>query len=183
MDKNKMNIEQVSINLLKPYINNPRNNARAIKYLEKAIPEYGFTVPITVDEDYVIVTGHSRYLAAKNLGKAEVPIVVLSHLSDAKIKQFRIADNKVHEHTNFEFSAKDIERLSTLSEDDDFFKDVFSEFVDFDEGYDPDDEDEPEDEDYDDPDEDDEEDNDDEKDCICPYCLHEFYLDESLETD
>lgn len=179
----KLKIENISINLLKPYINNPRQNSKSIKHLEKSIKAYGFTTPITVDEDYVIVTGHSRYFAAKNIGMVEVPVVVLNHLTDAQIKQYRVADNKVQEHTEFDFSTAG-DRLKKLAEGDEFFSDVFNEFI-FDDINDENFDDEPEDEPEDPEDEDDDENEDleQEKECICPYCLHEFDLDESDESE
>lgn len=188
-------IQVVNINLLRPYTNNPRNNQKSIKYLEKTIQEYGFTTPITTDENFVIVTGHSRYFAAKNIGLSEVPIIVLDDLSDAEIKQYRIADNKVQEHTSFNFEGFE-DMMRNLTKEDDLFGDVFSEFVvqepeevyeeekeDFEPEEDYDEEDE---EDYDEDEEDeDEEDEEEEKDCICPYCLHTFDLHEAegIEPD
>lgn len=178
MDK-KVNIQQIPLSHLKPYINNPRENSKSIKHLEKSIKEYGFTVPITVDEDYVIVTGHSRYFAAKNIGLEEVPVIILEDLSDSQVKQYRIADNAVQEHSTFDFSGAEI-RMKDLAADDDFFADVFSQFAPESEVFDQADAEGP----YEDEEGDEEEDQDgddvsDEKECICPYCLHEFNLDEA----
>lgn len=174
-------IQVVSINLLRPYTNNPRNNQKSIRYLEKTIQEYGFTTPITTDEDFVIVTGHSRYFAAKNIGLSEVPIIVLDDLSDAEIKQYRIADNKVQEHTSFNFEGFE-GMMQDLTKEDDLFGDVFSEFVvsEPEENYDEEEEEDFDpDEGFEEPEEDYYEDEGEEKDCICPYCLHTFDLHEA----
>ena len=183
----KRDIQIVSIGMVKPYTNNPRENTKSIRHLEKAIKEYGFTTPITVDEDYVIVTGHSRYFAAKNLGLTEIPIIVLDDLSEAQIKQYRIADNKVQEHTSFNFDGHE-NFMQELTKDDELFGDVFSDFRIEDEEEDQEEEDDwnydTETDDEEEYDEDEEEDTDEEyKDCICPYCLHEFDLDEALEDE
>ena len=82
---------------LKPYENNPRNNDEAVEYVANSIQEFGFKVPIIIDNDNVIVTGHTRYKASKLLGLDEVPCIVADDLTEEQIKAFRIADNKVSE--------------------------------------------------------------------------------------
>jgi len=57
-----------------PYINNPRNNKNAVDKVASSIKEFGFKVPIIIDKDGVIVTGHTRLLAAQKLGIMEVPL-------------------------------------------------------------------------------------------------------------
>jgi hypothetical protein len=155
-------IEEVSLLKIKPYHNNPRLNAKSILMLEKAIDTYGFLVPIDVDEDYVIVTGHSRFAAAKKLGLAKVPVIVLRGLSERKIKEYRIADNTVAEFTKLDVEAK-YEQLSKYVQDDNLMAYAFPEVevkvptnfvtpVDLD----PIDKEE------------------ETTECICPYCYHEF---------
>lgn len=86
------------INEITPYEKNPRKNSKTVKLLVKAIPKVGFNVPLVLDKDGVIVKGHARYLAAKELGMSEVPCVI-SEADPESIRADRIADNKV-----FEFS-------------------------------------------------------------------------------
>ncbi|HXF87123.1 MAG TPA: ParB/Srx family N-terminal domain-containing protein [Xanthobacteraceae bacterium] len=57
--------------------------------------EFGFTNPILIGADDVIIAGHGRLLAAKRLGLAEVPVIVLNHLSEAQRRALVIADNKI----------------------------------------------------------------------------------------
>lgn len=90
-------MEWVDIDDITPYENNPRNNAGAVESVANSIQAFGFNVPIVVDSDAVIVTGHTRLAAARRLGLTSVPIVRATHLSPEKAKQFRIADNKVSE--------------------------------------------------------------------------------------
>ena len=60
-----MKIVEKNINEIKPYEKNPRKNDEAVKYVAKSIEEFGFKVPIIIDKDNVIVTGHTRLKAAK----------------------------------------------------------------------------------------------------------------------
>lgn len=155
-------IEEVSLLKLKPYHNNPRLNAKSILMLEKAIDTYGFLVPIDVDEDYVIVTGHSRFAAAKKLGLAKVPVIVLKGLSERKIKEYRIADNEVATFSKLDVEAK-YKQLAEYVKDDSLMAYAFPEIeievpTNFVTPVDLDPIDKVE----------------EVTECICPYCYHEF---------
>ena len=91
-----MNIKTVNLDLVKPYWRNPRKNESAVSAVMESIKKYGMNVPIVVDKNYVILTGHTRYKAMRALGMTEAPVVV-ADISEKKAKQFRIADNKAHE--------------------------------------------------------------------------------------
>lgn len=84
---------------LKPYENNPRYNDDAVEYVAKSIKEFGFKVPIIIDKNNTIVTGHTRYKASKQLGLKEVPCIIADDLTDKQIKAFRLADNKVSDYS------------------------------------------------------------------------------------
>lgn len=92
-----------------PYENNPRKNDEAVDYVAKSIKEFGFKVPIIVDKDNVIVTGHTRLKAAKQLGMKEVPVIMADDLTDEQIKAFRLADNKVGEMATWDFDLLNVE--------------------------------------------------------------------------
>ena len=98
----KMEIKMMNIDNIIPYVNNPRHNENAVDKVASSIKEFGFKVPIVIDKDNVIVTGHTRLLASKKLGLTEVPCVVASDLTKAQIKAFRIADNKVSEYSSWD---------------------------------------------------------------------------------
>ena len=83
---------------VKPYEKNPRKNSKTVELLCKVIPKVGFNVPLVIDKDNVIVKGHARWLAAKQLGMEQIPCVITDADPEA-VKADRIADNKV-----FEFS-------------------------------------------------------------------------------
>ena len=89
-----MKIEMRSINSIKPYPNNPRNNRKTIDKVADSISHYGFRQPIVVDANGVIIVGHSRFEAAKKLGMLEVPVHVADNLTEAQIKAYRLADNR-----------------------------------------------------------------------------------------
>ncbi len=84
---------------IKPYEKNPRKNDDAVPYVIESIKEYGFKVPIVIDKNGVIVTGHTRYKAASQLGLTEVPCIIADDLTDKQIKAFRLADNKVSDYS------------------------------------------------------------------------------------
>lgn len=112
-----MQIVNKNINELKAYENNPRNNREAIQYVIKSIKEFGFKVPIVIDTNNVIVSGHTRYEASKQLGLEEVPCVVIDDLNEQQVNAFRIADNKVAERAEWDWD-KLADELGTITDID-----------------------------------------------------------------
>ncbi len=104
-----LQIKQVNINAVKAYKNNPRNNKKAVKYVAESIKKFGFKIPIVLDNENVIVCGHTRLLAAKKLGITEVPCVIADDLNPEEIKMFRLADNKVSEKATWDIDKLGIE--------------------------------------------------------------------------
>lgn len=98
-----MNIVELELSELKPYEKNPRRNDDAVDYVAKSIQEFGFKVPIIIDKDNVIVTGHTRYKAAQKLELKTVPCIKADDLTEEQIKAFRLADNKVSEFSAWDF--------------------------------------------------------------------------------
>lgn len=105
----EMKIEYKNIDEVIPYENNPRNNEEAVEFVANSIKEFGFKVPIVVDKNNVIVTGHTRLKAAQKLGLSEVPVIYADDLTDEQIKAFRIADNKTGEKANWDLDKLKIE--------------------------------------------------------------------------
>ena len=91
----------MSIDDIVPYDNNPRNNSKAVEYVANSIRQFGFKVPIVVDKNNVVVAGHTRLMAAKELGLETVPAVVADDLTEEQVKAFRIADNKTAEQSDW----------------------------------------------------------------------------------
>lgn len=82
---------------LKPYEHNPRNNESAVDAVAASIEQFGFKVPIIIDQDGVIIAGHTRLKAAQRLGIEKVPCVIADDLTPEQVRAFRLADNKVGE--------------------------------------------------------------------------------------
>jgi len=96
MSKMELRVECWSLDRLIPYINNPRTHDHAqVAQVAASIDEFGFCNPILASADGLIIAGHARLLAAHKLGLAEVPVIVLSHLSDAQRRALVIADNQL----------------------------------------------------------------------------------------
>jgi len=110
-----MKIINKKINEIIPYHNNPRINDGAVNHVASSIKEFGFKVPIVIDDSNVIVTGHTRLKAALKLGLEEVPCIKANDLTPAQIKAFRIADNKTSDFAIWDFPLLDIE-LAELKE-------------------------------------------------------------------
>jgi hypothetical protein len=94
---NEIKIVYKNVDEVVPYENNPRNNDEAVSAVADSIRENGFKNPIVIDRNNVIVCGHTRIKAAKNLGMTRVPCVVADDLSDEQIRKFRLQDNYTHE--------------------------------------------------------------------------------------
>jgi DNA modification methylase len=111
-----MKIQMVSVDKIYPYKRNPRRNEQAVEKVAASIKEFGFKVPIVVDKESVIITGHTRLLAALRLGLKEVPVLVAGDLSPAQVKAYRLADNRVHEEADWdeELLALELGDLSKL---------------------------------------------------------------------
>lgn len=101
-------IKEVPIGDVKPYENNPRDNDGAVEATANSIKEFGWQQPIVVDKDMVIIAGHTRLKAAKQLGLKHVPIVV-ADLSEEQAKAYRLADNKTGELADWDMGLLDDE--------------------------------------------------------------------------
>ena len=112
-----MKIETRDVNSIRPYENNPRHNADAVDAVAKSIEQFGWRQPIVVDANGVIVIGHTRLLAAKQLGMTTVPVHVAEGLSDAQIKALRIADNATGDIATWDYDLLPLE-LKDLQADD-----------------------------------------------------------------
>lgn len=94
----ELEIERWPIARLKAYKRNAKSHPpEQIELLARIIKKHGFDVPIVVDGKGVIVKGHGRWLAAKSLGMATVPVIARTDLSPAEAAEARIADNRVAE--------------------------------------------------------------------------------------
>lgn len=104
-----MNIIVKKLTDITPYENNPRRNDEAVKYVAESIRQFGFKVPLIVDQNGIIIAGHTRYKAAIKLGIKEVPCIIADDLTEEQIKAFRLADNKVSEIAEWDMELLEIE--------------------------------------------------------------------------
>lgn len=100
-----------------PYEGNPRDNEAAIPAVMESIRQFGFKVPIIIDENDVIIAGHTRLKAAERLGMNTVPCIKADDLTPEQVKAFRIADNKTAELSTWDFEALNVE-LSEIEDID-----------------------------------------------------------------
>ncbi len=89
-----MQVELRSINDIRPYEKNPRQNDQAVDALVASLKAFGFRQPIVVDAEGVIIVGHTRWKAAQKLGLTQVPVHVATDLTPEQVKAYRIADNQ-----------------------------------------------------------------------------------------
>lgn len=120
-----MKIEYKKIGDLKPYARNPRKNDDAVDYVANSIKEFGFIVPVVIDNKNVIVAGHTRYKAAKKLEIEDIPCIIASDLTEKQINAFRLIDNKTQELSSWDY-GKLIEELTGLVDDIDMTQFAFA---------------------------------------------------------
>ena len=99
------NLKYLNVDDLIPYENNPRDNEEAVDYVAKSIEEFGFKVPIVIDKHNIVVAGHTRLKASKQLGLEKVPVIIADDLSDEQVKAYRLVDNKTGEFADWDFDA------------------------------------------------------------------------------
>ncbi|WP_143904094.1 site-specific DNA-methyltransferase [Tepidimonas thermarum] len=110
-------IERWPIERLLPYIRNPRTHSdEQIAQIAASIAEFGFVNPILVGGDGIIVAGHGRLAAARKLNLAEVPVVVLDHLTPTQRRALVIADNRIAENAGWDEELLRVE-LESLREE------------------------------------------------------------------
>lgn len=121
-----MNIIEKPINEVIPYEKNPRINDNAVPAVMRSIEEFGFKVPIVIDKNGTIVTGHTRLKAAKKLGMKTVPCIVADDLTPEQIKAFRLADNKVAEAAEWDMELlnKELDGIVDIDMSDFNFGDI-----------------------------------------------------------
>src|SRR5713101_7198928 len=108
-----MDVQLRLITSIKPYEKNPRLNDPAVEAVAASIREFGFRQPIVVDEEGVIIVGHTRYKAALKLGMEKVPVYVAIGLTPEQAKAYRIADNQTAALSRFD-EAKLVQELLEL---------------------------------------------------------------------
>ena len=109
-----LKVEDLAIQQLTPHQNNPRLHPKQqIDKLARAINDFGFLIPVVIDDQNIVLAGHARIEAAKQLALPSVPCVRASHLNETQKRAFTILDNRVAEEATWDFQllAKEVEFL------------------------------------------------------------------------
>lgn len=113
-----MQIKEKPLKDLIPYARNQRKHSEdQVKKIASSIREFGFKNPVIVDKDMSIIEGHGRCLAAEKLGLEKVPVIVADDLSEAQVKAYRLADNRLQDLSEFDMDLVSLE-LEELQEFD-----------------------------------------------------------------
>lgn len=129
-------IEQIEITDLIGYERNARTHSdNQIDQIVESIKEFGFTNPVLIDEDNVLIAGHGRTAAAQKMSLSQVPAIRISHLSDPQKKALRIADNQLALNAGWDLELlsqemKDLEidgfDMNLMGFDDQFLDDLLT---------------------------------------------------------
>ncbi len=99
-----MEIIEKKITEIIPYKNNPRVNENAVEVVAESIRQCGYVAPIIVDENNIILAGHTRLKALKQLGYDKVDVIVRNGLTEEQKRKYRILDNKTNEFADWDFT-------------------------------------------------------------------------------
>jgi ParB-like chromosome segregation protein Spo0J len=110
-------IELWSTEKLVPSARNARTHSdKQIAEVAGSIAAYGFIVPVVVDHDGRLIAGHGRVLAARKLGLANIPVIVIHHLSELDQRAYALADNKITQNAGWDDALLKIELAALASE-------------------------------------------------------------------
>lgn len=116
-----MKLETLKLEDIVPYKNNPRKNDDAVNAVAESIRQCTYVAPIIVDEDHVILAGHTRYKALKALDYKEVPCLICDGLTEEQKKKYRYLDNKTGEKATWDLMKLEVELEGVDLEGFDFF--------------------------------------------------------------
>jgi len=113
-----LQIEYWPTDRLLPYAANARTHPEAqVSQIAASIREFGFNVPCLVNDAGELAAGHGRVLAAKRLGLVDVPVIRLSHLTEAQLRAFRLADNRIALNSDWDLAILSGELARIVKED------------------------------------------------------------------
>lgn len=98
-----MELKTLKIKSIHPYERNARKNDQAVDAVAKSIEQCSYVAPIVVDENHVILAGHTRWKALKKLGRTECECIVKDGLTEEQKKKYRLLDNKTNELADWDF--------------------------------------------------------------------------------
>lgn len=116
-----MEIQYINIDKIVEYKNNVKiHTQEQIEQIMTSIERYGNNDPIAIDENNVIIEGHGRYLALKELGEIEIPVIQLKHLTEDQKREYILVHNKLTMNTGFDIDKLQ-EELNLINFDMSFF--------------------------------------------------------------
>ena len=116
-----MKLETLKLAEIIPYENNPRKNDDAVNAVAESIRQCTYITPIVVDEEHIILAGHTRYKALQAIGVNEVPCLICEGLSEEDKKKYRYLDNKTGEKATWDLLKLEKELEGLDLEGFDFF--------------------------------------------------------------
>ena len=102
MNNDEITLEYKGVDEIHPYANNPRKNDDAVDVVAESIDQCGYISPIVVDEDGIILAGHTRLKALKKEGYTKVPVIVCHGKTEEQKRKFRLLDNKTAEFSTWD---------------------------------------------------------------------------------
>ena len=116
-----MKLERLKLSEITPYGNNPRKNDGAVNAVAESIRQCSYITPVIVDEDHVIIAGHTRYKALAALGMDDAECLVCDGLTEEQKKKYRFLDNKTGEKAAWDLMKLEAELEGLDLEGFDFF--------------------------------------------------------------
>ena len=112
-------IEYRPIEVLKAYATNPRKHPeKQLVKLAASIREFGFALPVLVDENDILIAGEARVAAAKRVGMVEIPVLVAHQWSAAQVRAYRLTDNRLAEHATWDREVLALEIAAIIELDE-----------------------------------------------------------------
>lgn len=116
-----MKLERLKLSEITPYENNPRKNDDAVNAVAESIRQCSYITPIIVDEDHVIIAGHTRYKALVALREESAECLICDGLTEEQKKKYRFLDNKTGEKATWDLMKLEVELEGLDLEGFDFF--------------------------------------------------------------
>lgn len=116
-----MKLQRLMLADIEPYKNNPRKNDAAVNAVAESIRQCSYIAPIIVDENYVIIAGHTRYKALVALGMDGAECLICDGLTEEQKKKYRFLDNKTGEKAAWDLMKLEVELEGLDLEGFDFF--------------------------------------------------------------
>ena len=112
-----LKIEKIALKDIKEYKHNAKLHPEwQIEQIKASIEKFGFNDPLAIDENNIIIEGHGRYLALKELGYNDVEVIRLTHMTDQEKKAYILAHNKLTMNTDFDIEIlnKELDQITEI---------------------------------------------------------------------